>query len=79
MLLPRSLATRNTSEGMPSRGAITATFENKIRAVGRANLAKMSPVISAVNSMLHRDSSVTTVWQYESAGTILPYPIVAIV
>ena len=45
--LARALAMRKSSEGTPSKGWTTATRLKSTRAVGRANLVKTSPVVTA--------------------------------
>ncbi len=77
--LPRSLAMRNISDSTPSRRETTATREKSTRAVARENFANISPVAMAVPTMPQRASALTTALAQVVRGTILPYPMVAIV
>ena len=70
--MPRSLPTRSISVGTPSIGPITAWLENATRAVDRENLAKTSPVASAVTMRLVTDSRIMMRFAAWLVGYIAP-------
>ena len=72
MAFPRSLPTRIISVGTPSIGPTTACREKTTRAVERENLAKTSPVASAVTSRLATDSVTITTLAATLVGYIAP-------
>ncbi len=61
-MLPRQFASRNTMCGTPSRTWTTTFAPNRMRAVGRANFAKVTPVTSATPSVPTSASTTTTTW-----------------
>ena len=56
----RAFATRNDRVGVPSSGAMAANFENKIREVGRVNLAMTRPVAPASITIPQINSATTS-------------------
>ncbi len=76
-MLPRQLASLKTRCGTPSRMCTTALAPKSTRAVGRANLANVTPVTSAMPSVPTSASSTTTTCPKRVAGAIAPYPMVA--
>ena len=75
----RKLAARIIRLFAPSRGPITTLRLNLTRAVGRENFENTSPVISASASNPVSASIETRIFENSVTGSILPYPIVAIV
>ncbi len=71
-MLRRQLAMRNISVGTPLRSETTAFSPNKTRAVGRANLAKVSPVMRATKRIPVSASSVTTMCPKREPGAMPP-------
>ena len=69
---PRALATRSIKEGTPSCIATTQTSLHRTRAVGRANLANIRPVIIATETIPQNDSTVTNRFAGSEIGDILP-------